>query len=1118
MTEHLITPSKVSAWLECPHYLTLESRVAAGTLTRPFSVTGSYAQLLRDKGDEHENACLRFFKAHARVKEIPPRAKGETFEAFAQRVGDPFLDDDWDILFQMPFIHDGMRGTADFIKRVVDEETGAVSFEPIDSKLTRKEAKPGHILQLCFYSDGITQLTGIAPARMHIWLGSGRSEVLRTNDFAPYWRRLRKRLTTELDAGLNAETQPQPCAHCQFCEFRSLCEKQWQDDRSTALVARIRTAERSELNRAGVGTIDDLSNQVLAVEGISEVRLTWLQRQASLQCAAEHQEGMPYEILDAFHDAGDPENDDYKHRLPKPDEGDVFIDFEGHPFWTVASGLFFLFGRLERGNADGWVFHPQWAHNPVEERTAAAELIDYLAERRRQFPGMHVYHYNNTERTTLEDLADGNPLAEAQISGLVETGAFIDLYRTVLKSTQIGADSYSLKRVEKLTGFDRSHDIESGSGAVLSYELYMKHGDVADLTKIATYNEDDVRATLAVRDWLVEHRDSETTWRAAVLEPDAEQGITDLREREIQLHAFGPGTDQHFLGDLIGYWWRERQADLGPKRAKLEGREQDLLADPEVIAGLTFLGQVTRTSKRTGKEILPGMKFAFPAQELGPWATAGANTLFVDTEANTRQPTIAEVDHERREVQFVWPEKLQESDARPEAVVHDDWVPDKTKAMALQAVADEMLAEGHLNPVTMALLTRAAPKFTGAGPVGGEFTEDLHSLKELVVTLDDSCLAIQGPPGTGKTFTGANLIRALVLAGKRVGVTAFSHSAINNLLREVFAVFHREGGIDALRCGRQKNGAENLPTGVVLPENNKKLADPMFNLVAGSTWTFSSQALRQCPVDVLFIDEAGQLGLADALAVSTAAHNVVLLGDPLQLPQVTKASHPSSSGLSVLDHMLDGVETIRPDRGVFLSITRRMHGDVCEFISEQIYQGRLESHDSCNLQSTVAGTGLRWLRAEHWGNTTSSTEEADLIYQMIQRLLGTDWTDNTGAQKTLTEEDFVVVTPYNDQRLLMEEILSREPRTRNVQVATVDKFQGQEKAVVFFSMAASNGADVPRGAEFLFSRNRLNVAISRAKCLAYLVCTEELLNTRARGLDDMRLISTLNAFVEYANK
>jgi uncharacterized protein len=204
------------------------------------------------------------------------------------------------------------------------------------------------------------------------------------------------------------------------------------------------------------------------------------------------------------------------------------------------------------------------------------------------------------------------------------------------------------------------------------------------------------------------------------------------------------------------------------------------------------------------------------------------------------------------------------------------------------------------------------------------------------------------------------------------------------------------------------------------------------------------------------------------------------------------------------------------DRGVFLDESWRMHPDVCDFISELIYEGRLDSHASCKRQHTLEGTGLRWIASHHSGNTTSSPEEADLIIAEIQRLMGTDWTDQEGKVKSLRQKDFVIVTPYNDQRRLIRERLEANPATARIDIGTVDKFQGQEAVVVFFSMATSSGDNVVHGKDFLFSCNRLNVAVSRARCLAYLVCTEELLNTRARTVEEMRLISTLNAFVEWA--
>jgi uncharacterized protein len=417
----------------------------------------------------------------------------------------------------------------------------------------------------------------------------------------------------------------------------------------------------------------------------------------------------------------------------------------------------------------------------------------------------------------------------------------------------------------------------------------------------------------------------------------------------------------------------------------------------------------------------------------------------------------------------------------------------------------------------MALLRRDLPAFTvGGGPPKGRFSDDLDEMTAWVTQLDDSFVAVQGPPGTGKTFRGARLIRALILAEKRVGITAMSHHAIDNLLNEVVDAFVSEGDLHWLRAVRRapEPASGGLPG--VKYGSNSQCARGEFNLVAGTTWLFARDEMAETPVDVLLIDEAGQLALADALAASRAARNLVLLGDPLQLPQVALASHPGGGGRSVLEHVLGDDVTMPADRGVFLTETWRMHPDVCSFISEEIYDGRLVSHAATEQQTTEFGTGLRWLRAHHQGRTTESPEEADVVADWIDQLLGTTWTNDVGEERALTVDDFMVVAPYNDQVRLIRSQLDRDARTRGVPVGTVDSFQGKEAAVVLFTMTTSSGVDMTRAPDFLFSRNRLNVAISRARCLAYLVCTEELLNSRARNIDEMRLISTLCAFVEYS--
>jgi uncharacterized protein len=354
------------------------------------------------------------------------------------------------------------------------------------------------------------------------------------------------------------------------------------------------------------------------------------------------------------------------------------------------------------------------------------------------------------------------------------------------------------------------------------------------------------------------------------------------------------------------------------------------------------------------------------------------------------------------------------------------------------------------------------------------------------------------------------------LAGKRVGIMAMSHAAIDNFLAEIAEVFDREPTVQLRAVRFRAEPAGGGLGGVTYTKSRSALSSPNYDVVAGTAWQFAGADLRAAPVDVLLIDEAGQLALVDAVVGSMAAGSVVLLGDPQQLPQVSQAVHPRRSGASALGHLLGEGDTIPPERGVFIEETRRMHPDVCRFISDRIYGGRLSSHPDCALQGTEAGTGLRWLRAEHTGRATESVEEAELVSAQIMELLGRRWTDKHGAAQVIGVNDVMVVAPYNDQVRLVRERLNAETASRGIQVGTVDKFQGRQAPVVFFTMTSSSAADMPRGTEFLFSKNRLNVAVSRAQCLAYLVCTEELLQSRAKTVDDMLLIATLCAFVEYA--
>jgi superfamily I DNA and/or RNA helicase len=313
------------------------------------------------------------------------------------------------------------------------------------------------------------------------------------------------------------------------------------------------------------------------------------------------------------------------------------------------------------------------------------------------------------------------------------------------------------------------------------------------------------------------------------------------------------------------------------------------------------------------------------------------------------------------------------------------------------------------------------------------------------------------------------------------------------------------------KCG--SDPGSKFETGRGLVENtadNAAMLDPELQLLAGTSFLFSREELDQ-HVDTLFVDEGGQFALADAMAVGTTARNLVLLGDPNQLAQVSQGSHPPGANASVLSHLLGEDETVRPEMGIFLAETWRMRPEVNAYMSETFYEGRLEPAEVCWRRSVADGAGLRFVPIEHDGNRTQSSEEAAFVRDEIAGLLGTAYADEHG-ERTLEPKDFIVVAPYNAHVRCLRQHIPDE----RIRIGTVDKFQGQQAAVVFFSMASSSGEDVPRGLDFLFSRNRLNVAVSRAKCLSYVVASSRLLEVSCRTIEQMRLVNALCRFAELA--
>ncbi len=1071
--QFFFSPSDLAGYLACPHLTTLSLAVARDEFARPYR-HNPYGDLIKRKGDEHEARYLADLRAAGReVVEVGlgedldwERGARETRDAVTNGTG---------IVYQGVFLHDGWRGLADFLERQPDG-----SYQAVDTKLAR-HARPAHLIQLCFYTEQLELITGRSPAEMHILSGLGERETYRPEDFGPYYRRLRRRFLDAIEHG--RATYPYPVDHCSLCEFLARCKQQWLDDDHLTRVAGIARTQVDQLTAAEIATLTALGEAPpgTRVKRLRPQTFENLRHQAELQL---HR----YRTGDHRVDTLAVEPGRGFAAMPAPSEGDVWLDLEGDPWFEPARGLEYLFGwvYLEGGEPR---YDCIWAHDRDEERNGFERLMDFIVERRRLHPGMHVYHYAPYERTALRRLMGEHGTREQEVDDLLRGEALVDLFRVTRQALRASVESYSIKDVEELYGFERQAELGGGGGAAVLFEDWLEVQEPSLLEDIRAYNEDDCRSLYLLHRWLLDLRPVELPW---LLPPEARERTEETKERSEELEALraellegaAEGDPRWLLAQLLEYHRREEKPAWWEYFHHLSLDEEELIEDGDTIGGL----------EPAGEPVLDGQSFAytfhFPPQEhkIGGRCVDPATEKTYDVRVDDEQGIVMLRRATRRA-----------DEPLPRALIPSKPIGDYEQRDAIKRFARDYLAGSAQYPALRDVLERRPPR---AGL-------DLPPV-EAAATLESSYLFVQGPPGSGKTYTGARMAIALMKHGHRVGVTSRSHKAIQKFLEDV-----RRAALDVGYSfkGRKKGDDEDdryEDEFVDCTDDNAAMLDPELQLIAGTAWLFSRAQLNR-HVHTLFVDEGGQVSLADAIAVGTAAENLVLLGDPNQLPQVSQGSHPPGAEASVLAHLLGDDETVRPDMGLFLEHTWRMRKEVCEFISTSFYEGRLQPAAVCAERSVDLGNGVRFLPVEHSGHRQASPEEAAVVAAEIDRLLGTPFRDEHGS-RSLGPDDFVVVAPYNAHvRRLREQI----PDTR-IRIGTVDKFQGQQAPVVFYSMASSSGEDVPRGLDFLLSRNRLNVAISRAQCLAYLVCSPRLLEVNCRTIEQMRLANALCRFVELA--
>ena len=1111
----LFSASDVVDFLECEHLTTLSLTNVDTPLQR--AEDDEQAKLIQDKGYAHESAFLDQLRSRGlQIVEIEDEG---TPEALANTTRDA-MRAGADYIFQAVFLSGKLFGKADFLRRVPQpSHLGDYSYEVIDTKLARSP-KAKFIVQLCFYGDLLAEVQGVEPRMMHLILGDGSECSFRVANYSRYFHQVRDRFLAYAGAHPNS-SYPERCDHCELCLWRDLCAEQWRRDDHLNQVAGITRNQIERLHAAGVKTLEGLARMEPAmIPKLQLQTVVKLHSQAALQLTKRSTGESKVELLPP-----DEERRRGFFRLPSPDPGDVFFDMEGDPF--EPDGLDYLFGVRFVEN-EKRCFRAFWGHNREGERQAFGQFMDFIGERMRRHPAMHIYHYAHYEPTALKRLMSLHGTREVQVDDLLRQGTLVDLYKVVREAIRTSEPGLSLKDIESLYGFHRQNDVATAGASIVYYERWRSTSDADFLKKIESYNADDCHSTQLMRDWLLSLRPAGLPWFLPGSEGEATGASEKVQEFEARLAEYERRLlgglpperlswtiDDHvheLVHQLLGFYRRQAKAAWWAMFARQDMSEEELADDLECLGGLRI--DPNEPPVPVKRSFL--YTFSFPPQETK--LKAGDDCHRTDTTELLGE--IVTLDEATGKAQI----KVSAKRQVPAALSVGPGGPIGTDILceAVFRFADSLVAKDGRFPALRALLRKDPPSVhghaVGAALLSGGGTL-LQGTLEVVRKMDNTHLFIQGPPGAGKTYAGSHLVVELLRTGARIGVTSNSHKAINNLLNAIETCAKAQ---DVSFRGAKKVSGEDSQfygTLIVNVTKNEDAINGGYQLIAGTAWLFADPDVEES-IDYLFIDEAGQVALANLVAMGTSARNIVLLGDQMQLGQPIQGVHPGRSGESTLEYLLDGAATIAAGRGIFLPTSRRMHEDVCRFISDAVYDGRLEPEPinqtrhvvlSPGCHPALRAAGIRFLRIVHDGRSQRSPEEAEAVKQVYESLLEQSYVDQKSTKQPMTVDNIVVVAPYNAQVNLLKSKLSASAR-----VGTIDKFQGQEAEAVIISMTTSSGEYLPRNIEFLYNKNRLNVAVSRAKCLVVLIASPALLHIRCTTPERMELVNTLCWLEEYS--
>jgi predicted RecB family nuclease len=1082
-------------------------------------------KLIAETGNQHERAILQEFKEwRPDLVELSNAGFDSAIEK--TRVA---LQSNAPIIYQAALADGEFAGYADFLIRDDDGQ-----FRVWDTKLARKP-KPYYAIQLCCYSEMLAAMTEASlPQTFGIILGTSERVEFRVEDFIHLYQGIKEKfLEMQHDFTGDMKDRPEPMPRANHGRWASVAESFFLESDHLVQVAGISVGQIKKLRTAGISTMAELAKALPSAKTeLAADTFDKLTHQARLQCQTRGvRRDTPaappcFEVLPTSDANGVPLG---LAALPKGDQGDVFFDIEGYPL--VDGGLEYLWGVCHRvpGN-DQLLFKDWWAHDRAEEKLAFEGFVDWCMDRWRAHPRMHICHYAAYEVSAIRRLSTRHDTRQEEVDAMLRAEVFVDLYQIVRRGLRIGEDSYSIKKVEHLYRPGRSTEVATAVDSIVQYARWMESDQDRDwegsdiLRGIRDYNEDDCVSTAELFQWLAETADGNDITRGVKqrnADPSEQKELPPeaVERQEIAAKLRVKGDDaSRILADLVDYHRREEKPVWWRMFDRAEATPEELRDDQACVEGVTAVGGPTQVKRSLAH------RYTFePSQECK--LSDDGKTYVMFSHNLAMKLNVLRLDLSNGEIVLKASEKALREKSEGEFPAQGSLIKDEYLSAAVIAEALTQVASSHLSndlPSSAAALLKRRPP---ADTMRREEESVVDAAVRVAGEMSGSCLLIQGPPGTGKTYTASHVIASLLRSGKRVGVTSNSHRGVINILEACGEAMRKNNDeLRGIKVGGENDDAvfENYPKLRHLSNPSDALAKYREGIVGGTAWLFT-RSEWQGELDYLVIDEAGQVPLANAIAMARASKNMILLGDQMQLEQPIQGSHPGDAGMSALQFALKDIVASKEDApvfhavapseiGLFLGESRRMHPDVCRFISESIYEGRLKSHPDCARQRIILDercrplvtreAGVLFSGVEHDGNVQQSDEEVARVRALYQKLLGREFVDSSGETRILSLDDFLFIAPYNAQVRSLKESLPEGAR-----VGSVDKFQGQQAPVCILSLCSSFGEYGSRGLGFILDQNRVNVAISRAQCLSIVVADPRIANSPITSLNEMKLLN-----------